>query len=52
MRLVDRTGETAIMRCGLYATIIAYGSCNDIDVRCIEKHGIMGGGSVCADEAA
>lgn len=29
----DRTGETMIMRNGCKATIIRYGSCNDIDVK-------------------
>ena len=29
----DRLGETRMMNCGMEATIIRYGGCNDIDVR-------------------
>ena len=29
----DRLGETRMMNCGMKATIIRYGGCNDIDVR-------------------
>ena len=29
----DRLGETKMMSCGMKATIIRYGGCNDIDVR-------------------
>ena len=30
---IDRLGETKMMNCGMEATIIRYGGCNDIDVR-------------------
>ena len=30
---IDRLGETKMMNCGMKATIIRYGVCNDIDVR-------------------
>ncbi len=30
---IDRVGETRMMNCGMEATIIRYGGCNDIDVR-------------------
>ena len=29
----DRLGETRMMNCGMKATIIRYGGCNDIDIR-------------------
>ena len=32
-RKIDRTGEKRMMKCGLEATIIRYGGCNDIDVQ-------------------
>ena len=30
---IDRVSETRVMNCGMKATIIRYGGCNDIDVR-------------------
>ena len=30
---IDRLGETKMMNCGMEATIIRYGRCDDIDVR-------------------
>ena len=32
-KFIDRTGEKRMMNCGLEATIIRYGGCNDIDIQ-------------------